>query len=110
MRNLCVPVLFVSTLVAAPQKQASAPDIINTYPATLHEKLSSSCELIQSAVLRQHKQYDALELAASNDETYSPELQKGDYVTLSAAVPKEVAKSAKKSGFEVHAESHELLG
>ena len=109
MRKLPLLVLlFSSVVVAAQQMSASAPDIVATYPATLHEKLSSSCELIQPVVLMQHKQYDALALGGATDEPYSPELRKSDYVALSNAVPKEVAKSAKKSGFEVQGESTEV--
>jgi TonB family protein len=47
---------------------------------------------------------------AGTDEFYSPELRKGDFVALSTVVAKEVAKSAKKSGFDVRAESTEPSG
>lgn len=110
MRTLLLSVLLFSSVVVAAQHTSSPkPGIIATFPALLHEKLSSSCVLIQPVELRQYKQYDALALPASNDEVYSPELHKGDYVELSNAVPKEVAKSAKKSGFEVHTQSSELI-
>jgi TonB family protein len=102
--------LFSSALISAQQMSTPALQMISSYPATLHEKLGSSCELIQPVTLRQYKEYDALALLGSSDETYSPELRKGDYVALSTAVPKEVANSAKKSGFEVHAESTEVSG
>jgi TonB family protein len=109
MRKLpLLQLLFSSVLVSAQQMSAPILEMIGTYPATLHEKLISSCELIQPVTLRQYKEYDALALAGSTDETYSPELRKGDYVVVSTAVPKEVAKSAKKSGFEVHAESTDV--
>jgi hypothetical protein len=102
--------LFSSVLVSAQQMSAPALRTIGSYPGTLHEKLSSSCELIQPVTLRQYKEFDALAFVGSSDETYSPELRKGDYVALSTAVPKQVAKSAKKSGFEVHAESIDVSG
>jgi TonB family protein len=102
--------LFSPALVSAQQMSAPALQMISSHPATLHEKLSSSCELIQPVTLRQYKEYEALALSGSSDETYSPELRKGDYVALSNAVPNEVAKSAKKSGFEVHAESTAVSG
>jgi hypothetical protein len=86
------------------------PDVIATSTVTLHQRLSPSCELIQPATLIQYKQYEAVALPGASDEIYSPELRKGDFVALSTAVPKEVAKSAKKSGFEVRAESSEASG
>ena len=79
-------------------------------PVKLHEQLSASCELIEAVTLIQYKQYDALRLAGATDEIYSPELRKGDFVSLSKAVPKEVAKSAKKSRFDVHGELTEPYG
>jgi TonB family protein len=100
--------LFSSATGAAQKTSAPTPDIAATYPVTLHERLNPSCELIQPVTLMQYKQYDALALAGSTDEIYSPELHKGDFVALSTTVPKEVAKSAKKSGFEVHVESTEV--
>lgn len=103
-------ILFSSVVVAAQQTSAPTPDKIATYPATLHEQLGPSCELTQPVTLIQYKQYDALVLADSTDETYSPEIRKGDFVALSAIVPKEAVKSAKKSGFEVRAESTEISG
>jgi hypothetical protein len=72
---------------------------------TLHEQLRASCELIEPVTLIQYKQYDALVLAGTTDEIYSPELRKGDFVALPSTIPKNVAKSAKKSGFDVRAES-----
>jgi len=81
--------------------------VIATYPVRLHEQLSPSCELIQPVILIQHEQYDAVALIGASDEIYSPDLRKGDFVALSTAVPRKVTKSAKKSGFEVRAESGE---
>ena len=97
--------LFSPVMVAAQQTSAPTPDVIATYPVTLHEQLSPSCELIQPVTLIQYNQYDALALADTSDQIYSPQLRKGDFVALSTTVPKKVTKSAKKSGFEVHAES-----
>jgi TonB family protein len=102
--------VFSPVMVAAQQASTSTPDIVATHPATLHERLSRSCELIQPVTLNQYKQYDALALAAATDEIYSPELRKGDFVALSITVPKNVAKSVKKSGFDVRAEATEGLG
>ncbi|MGH9552323.1 MAG: energy transducer TonB, partial [Terriglobales bacterium] len=84
--------------------------VIATHPVKLHEQLSPSCELIEAATLIQYTQYDALRLAGADDEIYSPELHKGDFVALSTAVPKEVRKSAKKSGFDVRSELTEPYG
>lgn len=86
------------------------PDVIATYPVKLHEQLSPSCELIEPVTLIQHKQYDAIELAGATGEIYSPELHKGDFVALSTTVPNSAGKSAKKSGFNVRAESTERSG
>jgi TonB family protein len=102
--------LFSPVMVAAQRTSPPTPDVIDTYPVTLHEQLSPSCELIQPVTLIQYKQYDALALAGATDEIYSPELRKGDFVALSTAVPKKVAKSAKKSGFDVRAESTDASG
>ena len=108
MRKLLLVVpLFLPVMVGAQRTPAHMPDVIATYPVTLHEQLSPSCELIQPATLIQYKQYDAVVLVGAGDETYSPELRKGDFVALSTAVPNEVAKSAKKSGFKVRTESSE---
>ncbi len=86
------------------------PDVIATHPVKLHEQLSASCELIEAVTLIQYKQYDALRLAGATDEIYSPELRRGDFVSLSKAVPKEVAKSAKKSRFDMRGELTEPYG
>ena len=97
-------------MVVAQQTSAPMPDVIATHPVKLHEQLSASCELIEAVTLIQYKQYDALRLAGATDEIYSPELRKGDFVSLSKAVPKEVAKSAKKSRFDVRGELTEPYG
>jgi len=97
-------------MVAAQQTPTPTPDVIATYPVTLHEQLGPSCELIQPVTLIQYKQYDVVALVGANDEIYSPELRRGDFVDLSAAIPTRVAKSAKKSGFKVRAESSEASG
>lgn len=111
MRKLLLFVVLSSpAVVAAQQTPVGMPDIIATYPAKLHEQLSPSCELIEPVTLIQHKQYHALELAGTTDEIYSPELRKGDFVALSTTVPKKVAQSAKKLGFDVRAESTEASG
>jgi TonB family protein len=89
---------------------AAQQTVTATYPVTLREQLSPSCELIQPVILIQYKQYDALALPGATDEIYSPELRKGDFVALSSTIPKKVAKSAKKSGFDVRAESIEASG
>jgi|SRR5579862_9276361 len=107
---LLVTFLFSPVIVAAQQTSVPMPGVIATYPVTLHEQLSPSCELIQPVILIQHEQYDAVALLGASDEIYSPELRKGDFVALSTAVPKKVTKSAKKSGFEVRAESSEASG
>jgi TonB family protein len=111
MRKLLQVLLLSSPImVRAQQTPAPMPDVIATHPVKLHEQLSPSCELIEAVALIQYKQYDALRLAGATDEIYSPELRKGDFVALSTAVPKEVGKSAKKSGFDVRAELTEPYG
>jgi TonB family protein len=102
--------LFSPVMVAAQQTSAPTPDVIATYPVALHEQLSSSCELIQPVTLIQYKKYDALALAGATDEIYSPELRKGDFVTLSTVIAQKVAKSAKKSGFDVRVDAIEASG
>jgi len=109
-KPLLLMLLFSPVMVAAQRMSPPTPDVIATYPVTLHEQLSPSCELIQPVTLIQYKQYDALALAGATDEIYSPELRKGDFVAFSTAVPKKVAKSAKKSGFDVRAESNDASG
>ena len=111
MRKLLLLVLLFSpVIVAAQQTSTPMPGVIATYPVKLHEQLSSSCELIQPVTLIQYKQYDALAYAEATEEIYSPELRKGDFLALSTTVPKKVEKSAKKSGFDVRAESTEESG
>jgi TonB family protein len=92
-------------MVTALQRLPAMPDVVATYAVTLHEQLSPACELIRPVTLIQYRQYDALELAGETDEIYSPELHKGDFVALSTTVPKNVAKSATKSRFDVRADS-----
>jgi len=108
-KMLLVGLLFSPVMVAAQQTPTPMPHAIATYPVTLHEQLSPSCELIQPVTLILYRQYDAVALDAS-DEFYSPELRKGDFLALSAAVPKKIAESAKKSGFKVRAEPSEASG
>ncbi len=93
-----------------PAQEAPTPDVIATYPVTLHEHLSPSCEVIQPATLIQHKDYDAIVLSSANGEIYSPELGTGDFVGVTAAVPNKAVKSAKKSGFEVRPEPSDASG
>jgi TonB family protein len=109
MRKPLLFVLLFSSVVVAQQKSALSPDIIATYPATLHEQLSSSCELIQAVRLMQYRQYDSVVLDGGA-EIYSPELRRGDFVALPTTVPKQVAKSGKKSGFDVRSQSTEASG
>jgi TonB family protein len=111
MRKLLLLVLLSSPVIlAAQQTLAPMPNVIATYPVKLHDQLGPSCELIEPVTLIQYKQYDALQLAVTTDEIYSPELRKGDFVALSTTVPKKVATSAKKSGFDVRAESTDASG
>jgi len=107
MRMLHLLVLLFSQMAVAQSTQAAKLDVTATYPVTLHERLSPSCELVRPVTLIQYNQYVALAPAGAGEEIYSPELRKGDFVALSIALPPQVAKSAKKSGFEVHAESGE---
>ncbi len=97
-------------MAVAQSTQAVKPDVIATNPVILHERLSTSCELIQPVTLIEYQQYDAIAPVGAGDEIYSPELRKGDFVALSSAVSQQVTKSAKKSGFEVRTESSEAFG
>ena len=109
-KSLSLVLLFSQVMAAAQQTSGTTPDVIASYKVRLHEELSPSCELIWPVTLIQYKQYDALALAGGPVEIYSPELGKGDFVAMPTTVPKEVAKSAKKSGFNVHTESTEPSG
>lgn len=102
MRNLPWFVLLLCPVMAVAQQIANSG-----YKVRLHEQLSVSCELISPATLIQYEQYDALELESPSDEIYSPELGKGSFVAVSTTVPKEVGKSARKSGFDVRTEPTE---
>lgn len=102
MQNLLLLLLLASpALLAAQAKPAPVPAPIDTYKISLHEFLSRSCEVVQAATLIEYKEYDALVLAGTKDELYSPELSKGAFVTLPVPVSNNALKAVKKSGFEV---------
>jgi TonB family protein len=107
--------LFLSLLVAsspivrAQGTIAPIPGILSKYPTVLHEHLSPSCEVIRPAILLEYKTYQAVTLGAPDDEIYSPELGNEDFVEISTAAPKKVAKLAKKSGFRVREQSPEAF-
>lgn len=104
-KPLALVLLFSPVMVAAQQASVPMLDVIDRYPVILHEQLSPSCELIRAVELIEYKQFDALALPDSTEEIYSPEFRKGDFVALPSTVSKKVAKSAKKSGFDLRAES-----
>jgi len=106
MRNLIIFVLlFPAVLLAGQETPSALPQAVSSYRATLHEQLSSLCELVEPGTLLQYKQYEAVAVPGTTDEIYSPELGKGAFVVLSEAVPKNVLKLAKKSGFDLRVES-----
>jgi TonB family protein len=94
-------------MTAAQRKSGATASVNAGYKVRLHEQLNATCELISPVSLIQYKQYDALEVEGRPEEIYSPELGKGDFVAVSTTVPKEVSKSAKKSGFDVRTEPAE---
>jgi len=105
MRGTLLFVLLPFSLMAAVQQTSTSRADINAgYKVRLHEQLSASCELISPLTLIRYKEYDALELEGTREEIYSPELGKGDFVAMSTVLPKEIPKSAKKSGFDVRTE------
>ena len=87
MRKVLLVVLLFSPAMVSAQQAAPTQEVIATYPVTLHEQLNPSCELIRPVTLIRYKQYDAVALVGASDEIYSPELGKGDFLALSAAVP-----------------------
>jgi len=101
---------LVVVFLSVPVTIVAQPNVIASYPVTLHQRLTASCELIRAATLTEYKEFDALTLAGATDEIYSPELLKGDSVGLSTALPKNVVKAAKKSGFDIRTESTDDLG
>jgi hypothetical protein len=103
-KAIVVLLLFLPTLVVG------QPTVIATHLATLHERLSASCELIRVVTIIEYKEFDALVVAGTTQEIYSPELRKGDFVAFTTTVPKNVAKAAKRSGFEVRAEKTDEPG
>jgi TonB family protein len=107
---LLVLVLLPTRLMAAQQTPAPITQPVGTYRVTVHNRLSSSCEVVEPATLMQYRQYDALMLGGAKDESYSPDFGKGDFIEVSEAVPKTVLKSAKKSGFEVRVEPSHATG
>jgi TonB family protein len=107
---LLLAVLFSPAIVEPQQKLAAIADAVGTYPAMLHEKLASSCELVEPVTLIQYKGYAALGFPDVTREIYSPELSKDDFVTLSTSIPKEITKSARRSGFEVRVGKTDMDG
>jgi TonB family protein len=101
-KPLALVLLFSPVMLAAQQPML---DVIDRYPVILHEQVSPSCELVRAVELIEYKQFDALALPGSTQEIYSPEFRQGDFVALPSTVSKKVAKSAKKSGFDLRVES-----
>jgi len=71
----------------------------------LHQKLSSSCELIQPAVLRDKGKFASVAVPGSREEIYSPELSNDDFLVLSPNLPERLLKLARNSGFRVESNS-----
>jgi TonB family protein len=110
VRNLLTFLLLSAAIVSGQQTPGSAAGILAKYPAILNQQLGPSCELIRAVTLIEYKTYEALAFEGSDAEVYSPELGKADFVELSTAVPKKVAKMTKKSGFDVRDQSSNASG
>ena len=97
--------VFVGFVCVITLNAQLAPKPDAEYPVAFHEHLNDSCELIHRATLLIYKQYVALSVAGEADEVYSAELGRGDFLTVSPALKKQVTKAARKSRYEVHIDS-----
>jgi TonB family protein len=87
----------------APQK---SPEMSRTQ-VIVHRRIgSTACELVQRGSLMSQKQEFAwIEIDGTNVEIYSPELGHDDYLSPAVSVPGTIAKTARKSGFELKGSS-----
>jgi len=68
---------------------------------TLHQYLSSSCELVQSATLHGNDKFTSVTVSGSDEEVYSSQLTKDDYLAFPPDASDKLSKLARKSGFRV---------
>src|SRR5690349_8037513 len=77
-----------------------------TVSVFVHRRVGSKpCELVQKGSLVTAKQFAWVEMEGEKSETYSHEMGPGDYLSTSPPVSERAAKDARKSGFELKAES-----
>ena len=75
-------------------------------PVLVHRRnASKSCELVQRGSLVTAKQFAWVEIEGEKSELYSPEMAAGDYLSASPPVSEHSAKGARKSGFDLRADS-----
>jgi TonB family protein len=76
-------------------------------PVIVHRRIgSTACELVQrGSLMAQRQEFAWLEIDGTNGEIYSPELGPYDYLTPTLSLPGAIAKTARKSGFELKASS-----
>jgi TonB family protein len=71
-------------------------------PILIHRRIGSMpCELVQRGSLMAEKQFAWIEIEGVNGEVYSPELGPDDYLTPASSIAGSVAKTARRSGFEL---------
>jgi TonB family protein len=99
-RLLATPALAAVSLFSGQLAMAQIESAI-----ALHQKLSSSCELIQPAVLRDKGKFASVAVPGSHEEIYSPELSDDDFLVISPNLPERLVKLARESGFRVKSSS-----
>jgi TonB family protein len=100
VRLLVIPAMAAASLFSGQLAKAQIESAI-----ALHQKLSSSCELIQPAVLRDEGKFASVAVPGSPEEIYSPELSDDDFLVLSPNLPEGLVKLARNSGFRVKSSS-----
>ena len=60
-----MPKALVVVMLSVPVTVVAQPSVIASYPATLHQRLTASCELIRAAALTEYKEFDSLTLAGA---------------------------------------------
>jgi TonB family protein len=75
-------------------------------PVLVHSRVSlKPCELVQRGSLVIATEYAWVEIEGEKSEIYSPEMGPGDYLSPSPPISGHAAKDARKSGFELRAET-----
>src|SRR5579862_2208434 len=99
---LVLPSILCLLLIGlAPEKSKDNSKV----PVIVHQRIGSTrCELVRSGSLMAQKQEFAwVEIDGADGKVYSPELGHDDYLSFTAAVPGGIAKTARKSGFDLKA-------